>query len=100
MKHTAVSRYSQNTNFHGRRAQIFRYEFFQLIWLRAKGFFVEESNAYKETYIPPGVSSGETRLCGFDLLPNDLKYIYWTTNILSFYLTFRMFLHTSSAYEK
>lgn len=42
-KHIAISHYSQNTNFHGRWAQIFCYEFFQLIWLRAKGFFVEET---------------------------------------------------------
>ena len=38
-KHIAISRYSQNTNFHSRWAQIFHYEFVQLIWLRAKGFF-------------------------------------------------------------
>ena len=38
-KHIAISRYSQNTNFFGRWAQIFRYEFVQLIWLREKGFF-------------------------------------------------------------
>ena len=75
-KHIAISRYSQNTNFHGRWSQIFRYEFVQLIWLRAKGFFVEENNAYKETYIPVGVSSGETCFCGFDLLQNNQKCIY------------------------
>ena len=38
-KHIAISQYSQNTNFHSRWAQIFHYEFVQLIWLRAKGFF-------------------------------------------------------------
>ena len=38
-KHIAISRYNQNTNFHGRWPPIFRYEFVQLIWLRAKGFF-------------------------------------------------------------
>ena len=75
-KHIAISRYNQNTNFHGRWAQIFRHEFVQLIWLRAKGFFLEENNAYKETYIPLGVSSGETCFCGFDLPQNDQKCIY------------------------
>ena len=75
-KHIAISRYSQNTNFHGRWSKIFRYEFVQLIWLRAKGFLVEENNAYKETYIPVGVSSGETCFCGFDLLQNNQKCIY------------------------
>ena len=39
-------------------------------------FFVEENNAYKETYIPLGISSGETCFCGFDLALNDQKCIY------------------------
>ena len=75
-KHIAISRYSQNTNFHGRWAQIFRYEFVELIWLRAKGFFIEENNVYKKTYIPLGVSSGETCFCRFDLLLDNQKCIY------------------------
>ena len=75
-KHIAMSQYNQNTNFHGRWVQIFRHEFVQLIWLRVKGFFVEENNAYKETYIPLGVSSGETCFCGFDLTQNDQKCNY------------------------
>ena len=39
-------------------------------------FFIEENNVYKETYIPLGVSSGETCFCGFDLLPDNQKCIY------------------------
>ena len=42
VKHIAMSQYNRNTNFHGRWAQIFRYEFVQLIWLRTKGFFGRE----------------------------------------------------------
>lgn len=74
-KPIAISQYNQNTNFHGRWAQIFRYEFFSSFG-SGQRVFLEENNAYKETYIPLGVSSGETCFCGFDLPQNDQKCIY------------------------
>jgi len=65
-KHVSIGRYSQNTNFSGRWWQIFRYEFVQLIWLRERGHYDEESNSSKQTYIPMRVSNGESCFCALD----------------------------------
>ena len=66
-----IGRYSHNTKVHGRWAQIFRHEFVKLIWLREKGYFVEENNAYKQKYIPLSVTNGTSCFCG-----NEQQCIY------------------------
>ena len=74
-KHITIGRYSQNTNFSGRWAQIFSHEFVQLIWLREKGFYEEENLQHKQTYIPKRVSMR-------NLVSVDLKLVHSNRSVI------------------
>lgn len=75
-KHMAIRRYCQNTNHLYRWVQVFRYEFIQLIWLRERGYNVEERHCHKQTYIPLNVTNGESCFCGFERGPQEEKCCY------------------------
>ena len=63
-KHIAISRYSQNTNYGMRWQQIFRHEFLSLIWLRERGYNLDNYIPSKDKYVPNRVALSNFCFCG------------------------------------
>ena len=63
-KHLQITNYSKNAQFNGRWEQIFRHEFVQLVWLRERGYFVEDNTKYKLKYIPARTKEPAYCFCG------------------------------------
>lgn len=63
-KHIAISRYSQNTNYGMRWQQIFRHEFLSLIWLRERGYNLDNYIPSKDRYVPNRVALNNFCFCG------------------------------------
>ena len=51
-KHQQITKYSKNTTYQNRWADIFRHEYMQLIYLRENGFDLKKYQQSKTTYIP------------------------------------------------
>ncbi len=64
-KHLAISRYSKNTSYKLRWAQIFRHEFISLIWLRERGYNASSYSTSKDSYTPERVRLGKSCTCGY-----------------------------------
>lgn len=65
-KHIAIARYSQNTSRAMRWQQIFRHEFISLVWLRERGYNLNNYIPSKERYIPNRVTCDTSFCyCGF-----------------------------------
>lgn len=63
-KHIAISRYSKNTNHGMRWQQIFCHEFLSLIWLRERGYNLDNYIPSKEQYVPNRVTLSTFCFCG------------------------------------
>ena len=70
-KHQAIANYNRNTQYKHRWQQIFQHEFIQLIWLRERGYFVEDNNTYKGKYVPDRTKEAGYCFCGLDKESNN-----------------------------
>ena len=67
-KHQQITKYSKNTTYQNRWADIFRHEYLQLIYLRENGFDLKKYQQSKTTYFP----KHKTGLCECSLPLIDL----------------------------
>lgn len=63
-KHIAISRYSQITNYGMRWQQIFRHKFLSLIWLRERGYNLDNYIPSKDKFVPNRVALSNFCFCG------------------------------------